>query len=507
MFEEDKREEKTTEVFETIETNKSDAQKDTDEFEKCYPIETQALERIKDLSNCVTIPTALDASLQKGLAQGIKARKAHTFRKWTTLVASFLLIVLLISVRVSPTLAAVLHKVPGLGYIVELINFDKGLQSAVENDFIQPIGVSDEHEGILFTVDGIIMDESSLIIFYTLEDKGDHETLELSRPELFDEKGTPLAVSISHGSSGNPDPDGDGKIHEKINVDFNEETILPEQLTLKVWLNERNTQESSIPVKVGLPSGILYNEPLAVLSSSWEVNLPVDKERFAGMKTVYDINQNVIIEGQKITFERATVYPTRTILQVAYDPANTKKIFAFDDLRLLDEKGQEWGRIMNGVTGSQLDDNHVTLYFQSNYFTEPKELTLRGQSIRALDKNRTKVVLDLEQGKILESPPYLALDQVFKTPEGQYELLFLLKTHPEYDKNRGYSIFSSQFTDASGKAFDSGGQGTATHFGNDEQDQALTIALPGKVMYLSPITFQLYDYPSRIFGKINLKIK
>lgn len=510
MLEEDKRIMKL-EATEATEAIKRDEQMDVDELEEIYRLEIQDLVRIKDLLNSVPLPDTLDQSLQKGLVQGIKVRKAQNVRKWTTLVASFLLIVLLTSVRVSPTLAAALQQIPGLGHIVELILLDKGLQSAVENDFIQPIGVSDEHEAILFTVDGIIMDESSLIIFYTIEDKGEHEILELARPELLDEKGAPLAVSLNYGSSGDPDPDGDKKIHEKININFNEETVFPEQLTLKIRLHDRNNSDSSIPVsadvKVGLPSEIPHNEPPAVLPSTWEVKLPVDKAKFAGMKTVYEIGQSVVIEGQKITFERATVYPTRTILQVVYDPANTKKIFAFDDLKLLDEKGQEWGRIMNGVSGTQLDENHEALYFQSNYFTEPKELILQGQHIRALDKNQTQVIFDLEQGRILESPSNLALNKIIKSPEGQYELQFLLKIHPVYDEFRGYSIFSSQFTDSSGKSFDSGEQGTSTHFGNPQQDQALTITLPGKIRYQSPITFQLNDYPSRIFGEINLRIK
>lgn len=499
------------ERIEKKETIKWEERKNADELEEVFESEIQALERVKALSNSMLLPDTLDDSIQRGMAQGVKSQKAHAHRKWSTLVACFLLIVLLTSVRVSPTLAAALQHIPGLGYIVELINYDKGLQSAVENDFIQPLGVSDEHEDILFTVDGIIMDESSLIIFYTIEDNGDHDILELSRPELFDEKGANLAVSLSHGSSGDSDPDGDGKVHEKINVNFSEETILPELITLKARLHERKTQESSIPVsadvKVGLPSEMTHNERPTELTSIWEVKLPVDKTKFAGMKTVYEIGQSVVIEGQKITFERATVYPTRTMLQVAYDPTNAKKIFIFDDLKLLNENGQEWGRIMNGVTGTKLDENHELLYFQSNYFTEPKELILQGKSIRALDKNQTKVVLDLDQGKILESPPGLTLDQMMKTPEGQYELHFLLKIHPEYDENRGYSIFNFQYTDALGKSYDSGEQGTLTHFGNDEQDQTLTITLPGNATYQSPITFQLNDYPSRIFGEINLRIK
>lgn len=472
---------------------------DEDKVNESYQHEIQALENVKEQSNGVLIPDALEESILKGLAQGIKSRKANTFRKRSAFVTCFLLIIFLTSIRVSPTLASALQQIPGLGYIVELINYDKGLRSAVENDLMLPIKVSDEHENILFTVDAIIMDESSLIIFYTIENKGGHDILELSRPELSDEKGVQLAAFLSYGSSGNPDPDGDGKIHEKINVNFNEETILSNQLNLKVRLREQNNQEPSIQSSV--------NASLGEKEACWEVKIPIDKEKFAGMKTEYEINQTVEIEGQKMTFERMTIYPTRTILNVAYDPTNTKEIFSFDDLILLNEKGEEWGRIVNGVSSTELDVNREALYFVSNYFSEPKEITLQGKSLRALDKDKAKVVFDLEQGRILESPPNLALEQVIQSPTGQYELFFLLKTHPEYDENRGYSIFNSQFTDASEKSFKTGNHVTMTHTGKDEYDQTLSVILPGNETYQSPVTFQLNDYPSRIFGEINLRIK
>lgn len=127
--------------------------------------EHDELLQAKPRSLDIPIPAEIDVYIHRGLAQGIKVQKAGRFRKWSILAACFLLVIFLTSVRVSPAVAAAIQRIPGLGYIVELINYDKGLQSAVENDFIQPLGLSDEHENVVFTVDGIIMDESSLVIF------------------------------------------------------------------------------------------------------------------------------------------------------------------------------------------------------------------------------------------------------------------------------------------------------------------------------------------------------
>ena len=238
------------------------------------------------------------------------------------------------------------------------------------------------------------------------------------------------------------------------------------------------------------------------------LTIPVDKDKFAGIKTVYEVNQSVVIEGQKITFEKVTVYPTRMVLNVAYDPANSKKIFTFDDLTLVNEKGEEWGRIMNGVTSSRPDENHDILFFQSNYFTQPKKLFLRGKSIRALDKKDTRIILDLEQEKILEGPPNLVLDQIVKTTSGkETELYFSLKTNPEYDEKHWFGIFSTEFSDARGNPFNTGAQSISSHSETLGYDQTITVALPDNISYQSSITFQIVDYPSRITGEFDIRIK
>lgn len=507
-----------------------------DRADELYGDEIGELKRIRQLEASFPISSDLDEAIRTGLKRGLKSRKLSAFRKGAALAACLLLAVLFTSIRVSPTFAEALKQIPGLNYLVELIAYDKGLQAAVGNDFIQQVGVSDFHEDIRFTVDGIIMDESSLIIFYTIEDQGDHEGITLLSPQFLDEAGQRLQAAISHGSPGDPDPDGDGQVHGQINVNFIEGAVIPEEIRLEVNLQERSSREGSdLPerdaenteqaedganaqnaenaghagndsktVNAGMPGR--FSSGFSPLAFTWSVEIPIDKDAFAGMKKEYPIEQILEIEGQKITFESITVYPTRTLLHVAYDPENTKKIFAFDDLTIVNEQGEEWGRIVNGVSGSKLDENHEILYFQSNYFTVPQTLRLQGHRIRALDKEQAKVTLDLEKGQIIDGPSGLTLAQVTRSA-GFRELRFKLKVQPEYDRNFGYGIFSFDFTDSQGNSHDSRGQGTSTGFGDSENYQELTITLSDDDPYPSPITFRLYDYPSRIYGEIDLQIK
>lgn len=175
----------------------------------------------------------------------------------------------------------------------------------------------------------------------------------------------------------------------------------------------------------------------------------------------------------------------------------------------MDEEGAR-GKALDshGVTGSRLDENHEILYFQSNYFTQPKKLFLRGKSIRALDKDDLSVIVDIEQERIHEGPANLVLDQVIKTSSGkEKELYFLLKTNPEYDEKRGFSIFPHEFTDARGNSFNTGVQSIRSHSDNPGYDQTLVFSLPDNQSYQSPITFRIQDYPSRIIGEFDIRIK
>ncbi|SDX03757.1 DUF4179 domain-containing protein [Paenibacillus sp. CF384] len=433
------------------------------------------LDAMKEQMNQIAVPGTIDERIRNGMRLGRQRRRRRTVTRFASYTACLLLLTMVASVRFSPVVAAYVGDLPGLRSLVELINSDKGLELAIENDFMQPIGLSEEHDGIKVTVDGVLADESRVIVFYTLTNMdGRKRVVNVQKVDL----ATKEQISISYGSS-NSNEEWESS---QGTIDFNLQggAAVPDvlQLELKVGKDEK--------VVTALPN--------------WKFDIPIDKAKFEGLKQTYAINKTVTVEGQHITFGKMTVYPTRIGLEVAYDPTNTKKIFYFDDIRIEDERGETFGTITNGVSGSTIDENRQILYFQSNYFRKPDRLYLRANSIRALDKNKLEIKVDLDHKKLLSGPDdHLTLSDVGTSKEdGQRILVFKLENDNPLDENRGYSLFDMSFKDASGKSFGSGMTGTS----GDMFQYFIK-----KANYQSPLTLTITDYPSRIEGDIKLRIK
>lgn len=389
--------------------------------------------------------------------------------------ACLLLIIMMATIRISPSVAAYVGEIPGLRSLVQLINYDKGLRLALENDFMQPVGQSDEQDGVKLTVDGILADESRVIVFYTfINANGQQSNFDIISVKLANIPNASASFGTSYFNE-------DWEIRQgTIEFYLHDDTGIPERLDLELKTSKVTE----------LSSGV----------SLWKFAIPVDKDKFEGQKTTYAINRTVTVEGQRMTFGTMTVYPTRIGLEVAYDPSNTKKLFAFDDIRIEDEGGETFGTINNGVSASNISDNRIVLYFQSNYFRKPEHLYLRASSIRALDKDKLEVQVDLDRNALLSRPDdKLTLNRIETGLEdGKSVLDFSLKNEDPLDRDRAFSLFANTYKDASGRSFDSNSSGSSS-----ERYQFFI----EDANYLTPLTLTVADYPTRIRGDIRIRIK
>lgn len=445
------------------------------EFREHNGPELPHLEAMKEQMSQLAVPPEVDAMIKNGIRLGQRRRRRRMITRMVSSTVCLLLLIMVASVRFSPVVAAYVGDVPGLRSLVELIHDDKGLKLALENDFMQPVGLSDEHDGIRLTVDGILADESRVIVFYTLRNEdGRKRAVSLQRIKLVNDPES----SISYGNS-NTDVDWISK-QGTIDFNFQDGTGVPDTLNMEMNVGEDNDK--------------------AAQSAAWTFRIPVDKAKFEGLKETFAVDKTVTVEGQRITFGKMTVYPTRIGLEVAYDPANTKKLFYFDDIRLEDEDGEIFGTIDNGVSAMYVSENRLQLFFQSSYFRKPGRLYLRANSIRALDKNKLEVTVDLDGKKLLTRPDdrLSLLDVRTGTEDGQDILAFQLKNEDPLDKDRQYHLLDMKYKDASGRLFDSNMTGS---FGDEFQYYVK------KTNYRSPLTLQIADYPSRIHGDINLRVK
>ncbi|MFZ3579108.1 DUF4179 domain-containing protein [Virgibacillus sp. DJP39] len=449
-----------------------------------YKEEEKKLTEMMDRYENIAVPDQVDGYIKAGIQQATKRKVRTRTTVFSTLTAAVLVIFLISSIRISPVFASYVSQVPGLSSLVTLVQGDKGLESAVENSFVQVVDQSEKHNGITFNVSEVIADESRLLIFYTIESDKDIDSLTLSDVRINNEAGESVVGSLGFDYMIEGIAKGEKKAG-KLDVGFKEGMDLPEKIELKT------------NIEVGL-SG----EKRSLLDHTWEINFPVDEKKFFGNEKVYTLNETVEVENQEITIKEVTVFPTRIAVHVKFDAQNTKRLFSFDDLAIVNGNGEEWASVSNGVNAELISKNEQILYLESNFFSKPEEMYVTFSSIRALDKDRVSVVVDLKQNKLLKRP---SQQLTLSDKSTSTNLVFSLTRPSNLDDHTTYEIFDQMYYDHNGEKNEFKNGQLISHIGDDN---TIEISLPIEAGGLDgPITLKLTDYPQRISEDIKMPIK
>ncbi|GIN64169.1 hypothetical protein J27TS8_41620 [Robertmurraya siralis] len=405
---------------------------------------------------------AIEAGFRK--AQFDKKKR----KKWwlNAAVVAALFFIFFTSIRVSPAFANYIAEIPGMEKIVELIRHDKGIMTAIEHDYYEPIEVSEKKNGMEVVIDGAIVDEHGLVLFYTINSEKKQTEIMMENVVLKNMKGE--EVKYGSHSFGTP------HYSEKGEKTFNG--------TIEYFF-ENPFAERELQLEIEL-KGDTYNLPFTL------------KGEIKAKKT-YAINQTVTIEGQKIHLVEATVYPLRVGVHVKLDPNNTKKLLEFEDLRLVDGNGETWSKIKNGITKNVLSGDEWLIYLQSNYFKEPEELYLAFNKIQALDKEDSSLVIDTEKEEIIEQPKGNKLRDLTVSTN---EIRVNLYTEKEFP----YGLFN-EVVNGEGKKIDIDSSFWSGY--RDEGYAAIGVQIPHLKSQPNPLTLELSFFPEWIYGEEKIRIK
>lgn len=415
----------------------------------------------------------LELAINRGFEKAkLKKEKRRILNKgiWSSVAAAILILSFVTSIRVSPAFANAIASIPGMERIVELIQDNKGLQMAIENEHFQLIGMTGETESMKVTLEGIITDETSLVAFSTIENNKEHPNKYLGGYRILDARGKEIPNDGSFDTTWHHTDDL--KSTNTTEINFRGKVPIEEMiLEYKIFeeTGDKVMETIQIPFKVDLK--------------------PVKKEH-------YTIDKTVVVEGQSILIHSISIGSIKTAIEVEYDSANTKKIFGFEDLRLVDETGELWSSITNGVTASGTENPDVNIfYLQSNYFKETDELYLKFNKLMAMDKDEAFVIIDTEKKEIVHQP------------DG--ERFSNLNVHGRFidiemrGKKGYYHDPFSTFYDADGKALSMKSGSFAT---SGDEKIHVGVELPDEE-YKNPLRFPLHAYPFYINGKVQIKIK
>ncbi|MEC1178166.1 DUF4179 domain-containing protein [Metasolibacillus meyeri] len=307
-----------------------------------------------------------------------KRRRKYTIR--SGLVVALFFISFTTSIRLSPQMAEAAAKIPLLAPFVEMITYDKGLEDILANNYVEDIVVEIESNGKKFIITSVVADESGLLLAYRFEnDEPMKRQVDFTEVKLMqDGEALPTGVTMYFNNVENE------TIFEN-RMDF----IFDEKLKL-------NGNDFELVVQLNDKSKTIFT-------------LPFTLSKQVAHSKKYVLNEQLLIDGQEIYVNSLQISPLRAEVNFTIPETNTKRILDFD-LRLVDETSEEWGTIKNGASGyGSIRSGTYTSFMQSNYFREPKSLTLIVENVTALEKGRDYIEVDFSKKQVLHVPEELDL--------------------------------------------------------------------------------------------------
>lgn len=287
--------------------------------------------------------------------------------------------IFVIMVNLSPTFALACSSIPFIEKLAKAVDFSYSLTRAVEENFVQVIGETKTQDGITITIEHLIVDETEVNIFFTLE--GDTNYKYLVTPSPVDENWYSMSSDV-----GNIEKSDDLR---SVSIRFRDNQI---PSTLYVDLQVERIEFNTIPEKLILDGD---EPPIIDYYTTIPFVLEVDSY-FTEQSREYDVNQTIELNGQSIIFTNLEVHPTQMKLKIQEAESNTKDL-KFLEYYLLNPKGEVLEGARTGILSSSdsTDDNTTIYHMETDFFDNSESLTLVITGSKWLDKSQGTVKLDL----------------------------------------------------------------------------------------------------------------
>ncbi|MFF2092671.1 DUF4179 domain-containing protein [Paenibacillus sp. NPDC058174] len=448
-----------------------EAEKDWEEVLQALRNDRQQLEHERNEPSDVELDAVIKTGLKLGGKRLVRMKRRRLgLQMLVSAICVFMLLTAFI--KVSPAFAAMLRDIPGFSGFVKLIESDTTLQSAINNEFIQPVNKSDSKNGYTLTVSGIMADDQRVVILYSGTGPGVTKNTQVKKYVIQDEHGKEIVASI--GWSHFAENEEVGAMYDKFDIVMGDGHPVPQTIHLEVNLE-----------------------------GQWlAVDIPVDHSRFENLKEIIPLHKDLEVGGQHFTLKKAIITPLQISIDVETDPSNVKKSNGFIKLALVDEKGRRW----DTKGGFGMLDEGMTIHFQSNYFEKPKKLYFVADGLLMSERNK-KFVINTETGETLETPD--SRFQLKSAAGGSLTVSFSDLDETETGYGFWFFNYGATFRDASDKTYkllDKEGTQYSWRPTETGSDAEAYYEIP-VADYVQPLTFDVYQYPGYVLEPIHIELK
>ena len=373
-------------------------------------------------------------------------------------------------------------QIPVLKELAEAVTFSRSLTDAVENEYVQPMDLSQTENDITAEIAYLIVDQKQVNVFYRL-DSDKYVSLEAD-PEVLNSDGVRPA-SCGYSSTGFGAENGELRC---LSVDFVDDNV-PGSLRIKLDVYTNGIRQENVapdhPVEE-IYSVNPYKEPDYL--AKFDFLLEFDP-KFTAAGKVFPVNQTVILEGQAITISDIEVYPTHMRVDIEESADNTAWMKGLE-FYIETDWGMKFDAVSSGIisTGSGDSPSMVSYRADSTYFYEADHLKLVITGAKWLRKDMETTYLNLVTGEHGELPEGAEFDSARKQGSG-----WVVKFRAAYDEDEPmYQLFGNLFYDADGNEYeinqwssrygDPDEEGNITYF----YDEVPLLHFTGEEVWLTP---------------------
>lgn len=424
------------------------------------------------------LPEELERTVNRALSREFASRRNRKIfgGSAAALAACFACFVLLVNLSIP--FARACGSIPLIRDLAKAVAWSPSLSAAVENEYVQPMGLRQTVNGITATVEYVIVDQKQLNIFFTL-DAQDYDNLSAELPKFSEEQ-----LCSVMGADWRQPP---GTLL-RYTLDYVDQDV-PEELTMTFGVTtweEPDYTELAPPPTSHYEDDMLEprEEPEEEILAEFTFTLHINP-RLTAKGEIVPVNADFTLGGQALRVTDVEIYPTHVRVNIEEErPENTAWLKDLE-FYLEDEKGTRFEPISNGVSGSGDEDSPMMISYrlESPYFADCKHLTLHFTEALWLDKDMERIKVDLEKGTAEALPEDVTLKRA-EHRKGGWFLTFQVK---EEEGRTHRSPISMEFYDEAGKEYYAASSGYST---NDETGLAeQMLPLPGyheDVVWLCP---------------------
>ncbi len=391
------------------------------------------------------IPPKAEYAVSRAVA---KRKKRHRLRAFGLGFASFF-VAFVLAVNVFPAVAYAAGQIPILRELAKAVSFSPSLEAAVENEYVQPMNLTQTQNGITVNVEYLIVDMKNVSVFYTITSEDYNRYFDDVSVKKIDGSGLPVA-SMSFGAIQN------GEI-ATTSIMFTSGTV-PSEFLMELKVEAPNWQgENGMIEPVTRPPDedisdehmlfdTEYTPPEYIAEFTFHLEFD---PYYTEQGETFTLNKDVKLDDQSITITDLEIYPTQMRMGVLDGEGNSTFVKSLD-FYLENEKGEIYERA-GGITAFGSPDSDETIYnIDSDFFSKSESLTLHITNATFLDKEHSRVYLDL----VNETADFLPNGVEFDSAE-KYDSGYILKFEiEELQPDHFHQVFMNTYYDKDENIYD-----------------------------------------------------